>query len=50
MFRKGFEKFWKAVEIDYAIFQDPGGFGKGGFFKLVIGKFLDFCLGTSEIS
>ena len=43
MFRIGFGKFWKVMEIDNATFQDLDIFGKGGF-QTGYGTVLDFCL------
>ena len=35
----GFGKFWKVMEIDNAIFQDLGMFGKEKYSKMAMEKF-----------
>ena len=40
--RMVFGKFWKVMEIDYAIFQDLESFGKKEFFNMAMEEFLIF--------
>ena len=40
--RTGFGRFWKVMEFDNAVFQDPESFGKREVFQNGYGEGLDF--------
>ena len=48
--RTGFEKFWKVMEIENAVFEELESFGKERSFQNGYGKFWIFVWKSSKIS